>query len=77
MVADLQSGGILIGRSRDEVIGLLGPPDREFPQTLEYDYIRGDLMADWLSLPFSNWREWVCIKFDEADGRVHTVETRD
>jgi hypothetical protein len=77
MVADLRWSGILPGKSRAEVIQLLGPPDRESARTLEYDYIHGSLVGDWLELPFANWREWLWIKFDAGSDRVSRLELRD
>ena len=77
MVADLRFSGILLGKSRNEVVELLGPPDREYGSGLEYDYIHGDLLSQLLDLPFANWRQWVWIEFDEESGQVQRVEMRD
>jgi hypothetical protein len=77
MVPNLVSGRALLGRSRDEVVELLGPPDRAYLQIMEYDYVHGELIWDWFDLPFSNWRKWVCIEFDGNESRVRNVETRD
>ncbi len=78
MVVDLKRGGDLIGLDRAEVLDRLGPPDRDSPPwRMEYDYVHGSVLGDFLDLPFSNWHEWVIIDFDVATGRVKEVDLRD
>jgi hypothetical protein len=62
----LRSSELLVGKSREEVAGLLGPPDREAAGNWKYDFV-----------PSSGWREYLWIRFDEDTGRVREVITQD
>jgi hypothetical protein len=64
MVGDLNRNGTLVGKSWDEVVALLGPPDRGDRGRLEYDFVSGD--------SFFDLSELLCLNFDET-GRVREV----
>ena len=64
MVGDLVQSRILIGMTRDEVVQVLGAPDRD-NGTMEYDFNRGGLIA---------WRQCIQVKFDDKNDRVIAVE---
>ena len=63
MVEDLNRNGALIGKSREEVVTLLGPPDRGDRGRLEYDFVRDG---------FFDLHESLCLNFDER-GQVREV----
>jgi hypothetical protein len=77
MVHDLVRSSTLMGRTQQEVIELLGPPDNQWPDSLQYFYVHHRLLDGWLDLPFSNWREWLMIEFDPKSGRVIEAQTQD
>jgi len=70
MASSLAHGRILKGRSRAEVIELLGFPDEEKPGgEMRYEfYLSGSASL--------NWKEWLRISFD-ASGIVVEVEMID
>ena len=62
MAEGLVSSGALIGKSRDEIVGLLGPP----PST---DKFRDHDLVYWLCPDRGLWgidSEWLVMDFDEA-----------
>lgn len=59
--------GVLHGKTRAEVVELLGPPDRESFGKLEFKLVRGDVLG------FYEWQEWLWIGFDQDTGRVNEV----
>jgi hypothetical protein len=67
MARSLCAAGVLRGKTRAEVIDLLGEPDRDFGRLIEYD-VDSPVPA---SRP-----EWVQIGFDRTNGRVATVEVQ-
>jgi len=77
MVADLQRRRVLAGKTREEVVEMLGTPDAESPRTVEYTFIYGKLVDDSLGLPFSGWPYRLQIGFDETTGRVDGWRTYD
>jgi hypothetical protein len=77
MTGDLCRKGILIGKTRQEAIDLLGEPDGEDDRSMRYDFIRSSLGGDLFNLPFSGWREWLKLELDSAGQRVVTVEMQD
>jgi hypothetical protein len=70
MAPSLFHGKILQGKTRAEVVELLGPPDEErFGGAMKYEfYLSGSHSL--------NWKEWLCISFDESE-KVGEVEMID
>ncbi len=68
MAADLCQGGILRGKSRADVLDLLGEPDRAFRDSVEYDLLPN---------PASRRPEWVAVQFDRTSGQVIDVKIQD
>jgi hypothetical protein len=66
MAADLCASGVLRGKTREEVRDLLGEPDRDFADAIEYD-VRSPH-------PASPRPEWVAVRFDRRSGRVAEVK---
>ena len=77
MVEELRWSGTLIGRTRQEVLELLGPPNSQSAAAMAYLYIHGNVLGDWLDLPFSNWSELLVVEFDPVSGRASEVQTQD
>lgn len=77
MAGDLRRSGLLLGKSRAEVLALLGRPDRESTSVWEYVFVHGDVLGDAFRLPFSDWRELIWIEFDAATDRVRAIDMRD
>lgn len=77
MVDELRRSGTLIGRTRQEVLELLGPPNSQSAAAMAYLHIHGNVLGDWLGLPFSNWSELLVVEFDPVSGRVSAVQTQD
>jgi hypothetical protein len=79
MAGDLVFSGILLGKSRGEVIDLLGPPDgASDASAFAYRFIRGDVWDD-VTLdmrPFAAWHEHVQIEFD-LDDHARFVQLQD
>jgi hypothetical protein len=69
MAADLCASGVLRGKTREEVRDLLGEPDRDFAEVMEYD-VRSPRSA-------SPRAEWVAVLFDRQSGRVAEVKIQD
>jgi hypothetical protein len=69
MAADLCASGVLRGKTREEVCEVLGEPDRDFADAMEYD-VRSPH-------PASDRPEWVAVLFDRRSGRVAEVKTQD
>jgi hypothetical protein len=67
MTRSLCAGGFLRGKTRAEVIEMLGEPDRDFGRLIEYDVVS--------PVPTSR-AEWVQIGFDRTDRRVAAVEVQ-
>ena len=67
MVGDLVRSEILVGKTRAEVIALLGTPDRD-SGTLEYDFVSGGFFG------FNDWRRCIQVRFDNENDRVRAVE---
>jgi hypothetical protein len=71
MVRDLECSGRLVGLSADEVVGLLGQPDRgQGTGALDYTV---DIGQEFASAP---WTYALHLSFGD-DGRVRHVELRD
>lgn len=67
MVGDLNHSQVLIGKTRDEVVTLLGPANREEARLLlEYELLHSDVFGFW------ELRELLCLRFDNT-GRVGDV----
>jgi hypothetical protein len=64
MVRDLIERELLIGKSRQEAVGLLGPPDQEAERLLTYNV---DLGHKFGSTP---WLYALQLRIDAASGRV-------
>ncbi len=77
MVDELRRSSTLIGRTRQEVLELLGPPNSQSAAAMAYLYIHGNGLGDWLGLPFSSWSELLVVEFDPVSGRVSAVQTQD
>ncbi|MCI0462349.1 MAG: hypothetical protein L0Z62_35810 [Gemmataceae bacterium] len=73
MIGDLHDQGILLGKSRAEVIELLGPPDSVSGRTVYYSYTHGDWLGDWLKLPYAGWSYVFWVGFDETSQRANGV----
>jgi hypothetical protein len=69
MAGDLCRGGALLGKTREEVVEMLGKPDRDYESSVWYDCALASFLCD--------WTEWVCIDFDRDSGRVKEVGLRD
>ncbi len=67
MAPSLCASGLPRGKTRAEVIELLGEPDRDFGGVIEYDIA---------SPAPSPHPKWVHIGFDRTTGRVSEVEVR-
>jgi hypothetical protein len=68
MAGDLNRSRALVGKTWGEVVGLLGPADREEPGwLLEYELVRGDVTG------WYEWRERLWVRFDGDTGRVTEV----
>ncbi len=72
MARDLESSGRLIGLSRDEVVALLGPTDRDNGHdSISYTVDLG-FKFGWLP-----WTYSLTIRFGKADRRVEQVSLHD
>lgn len=68
MAGDLNRSQVLIGKTRDEVVALLGPANREEAGwLLEYELIHGDLLG------FLEWWQVLRLRFDSGTDRVREV----
>jgi hypothetical protein len=68
MVGDLNRSQVLVGKTWGEVVGLLGPGDREDPGwLLEYELVHGSVFG------WYEWRELLWVRFDPDTGRVREV----
>ena len=75
MARNLDNSGILLGKTREEVIDMLGLSDAD-DGSMTYRYVHGDLLGGMLGLPFAEWGEYVFIAFD-SEGRVKYTQCRD
>lgn len=72
MARDLESSEKLIGLSRDEVLALLGPPDRDDgPASVAYTVDIG------YKFGFEPWTYCLTIRFGKTDARVKEVVLHD
>jgi len=70
MVSSLVHGKIVEGKSRIEIVKLLGPPDAEqLGAKMRYEFFLS-------GSPSFNWKEWLCISFDRS-GKCVEVEIID
>lgn len=68
MAGDLNRSRVLVGKTWDEAVALLGPGDREVPGTLLEDrLVRGD------ALGWCEWPEDLQVRFDRDTRRVSEV----
>jgi hypothetical protein len=73
MEYDLRRSWVLVGKSQQEVLALLGPPDREKDSIWYYDIIFGDIIGDYFKLTFFGWTHWMRIEFGQSNGEVYSV----
>ena len=71
MCRSLASSNILVGKNRDEVVQLLGPPDEDWPEFTKYAIDLGGIWERWMM------RYNFMIEFDKESGTVTTAHLID
>ncbi|MGC4002006.1 MAG: hypothetical protein QM811_02195 [Pirellulales bacterium] len=77
MIHDISNSKLLLGKTRSEIDGLLGPPDQTSQQTWDYRYLPGGVLKDTLRLPYHDWSYTLHIEFATHEDRVRMVSTFD
>ncbi|MCE9532513.1 MAG: outer membrane protein assembly factor BamE [Planctomycetes bacterium] len=70
MVGDLRQREILIGLTREQVVALLGEPNRDAETYMEYFVVYGSTLG-------FGWMEKLVISFDRDNGKVKFVSMVD
>ncbi|MEX0813578.1 MAG: hypothetical protein WD048_15275 [Chitinophagales bacterium] len=67
MTANLLSDSLLIGKTKNEVLEMLGEPDQKTEVILHYTVDPG---IEYMSGP---WTYWLSVKIDSTSGKVNEV----
>ena len=71
MAPDLSHSKILKGKTRAEVVEMLGPPDEErIGGWMKYEFYLG-------GSTYLDWKEWLYVSFDESGEKVVEIEMID
>ncbi len=63
---------LLIGKSKPEIIDILGNPSREAPEFVSFEINRGNILKK-----IDVARDYVVIEFDEETGTVKKISIAD
>jgi hypothetical protein len=74
MARTLHSSSILVGRTREEVLSLLGRPDSSSAEEASALYYSVDVGVRWASAP---WMYTFVVTFDPKTNRVASTDLRD